>query len=322
MSRLSHPPVRLAIVSTPRTGTNWLQCLLGRLCAVTSLSPVNPRNVAWRSLPAECVLILHWRPTPDLMALLQAERFRVVTLARHPFDVLLSILHFALREATDGWLEGEGGGEQSILGQSPTSAAFLEYATGPRAAALLDVSAAWWQEPECVKVRYEDLIHDTSATLHRVVEALNLPCRQPIADAVACAALPQMRRRSAERAHHFWQGKPNLWRELLPVAVVEALAEAHADSLARLDYACRPAAALTPAIAQARWLELIGLTEAADADVATLQRALTQVKRDLEVTRSRLAALETVGPRTLNLARRLKQLATAITRCRPFAARE
>ena len=68
-------PLRLAIVSTPRTGNNWLQHLLSRVYNLPRLSPVNLPNVRWTELPAECVIILHWRRDPDVVARLNNERF-------------------------------------------------------------------------------------------------------------------------------------------------------------------------------------------------------------------------------------------------------
>jgi hypothetical protein len=53
------------------------------------------------------VLQLHWHRTPELFGrLLERHGFRVVSIARHPFDVLLSILQFvASQPSVDalGW---------------------------------------------------------------------------------------------------------------------------------------------------------------------------------------------------------------------------
>ena len=86
-------------------------------------------------------------------------------LARHPLDVLVSILHFASHEPqTARWLDGEGGDESSILGAEPASAAFLASATGPRARALLAVTPEWWPHGG-VAVRYEDAVGSPEAAL-------------------------------------------------------------------------------------------------------------------------------------------------------------
>lgn len=312
MSKEATHRVRVAIVGTPRTGNNWLQNVLSRLYAVQGLSPVTPDNVAWPNLPPECVLILHWGRTAELAQRLDKEGFRVVSLARHPLDVLLSILQFTLREPTDGWLQGEGGGEQAILGMAPTSAAFLNYACGPRARALLNVTCQWWQNPNCGRVRYEDLVAEPEKTLQRVLETLGWPGRCSVAEALAANSMTNLRQRFAEREHHFWQGRPGLWRELLPAVAAERIFRTHADLFTGLGYDCVANPTLTEEVAHDRWLALLQIEAGANAEVRVLQRALTQVKRDLEVARARLGILEEAGPLSWAVARGVKRVARIV----------
>jgi Sulfotransferase domain len=303
-------PIRLAIVSTPRSGNNWLQHLLSRAYDLPRLSPANLPNVRWDALPGECVLILHWRRDPTLLRLLAEHRFRVVSLARHPLDVLISILHFTLREMTDGWLQGEAGGERAILGMTPRSPAFVDYACGPRARALLDVSRDWWQAVDCVKVRYEDLVADPLSALRLVTGALGIEPRLPLEAAIAACTLTDLRGQFPERTHHFWQGQPGLWRRLLTVAEAERIASAQGDCFRALGYACDADAALTAADADEHWRTMLGVAADEDATLATLQNALFEVKRDLSQARIRLSELESLGPGALGLARSMKRWAT------------
>ena len=105
----------------------------------------------WENLPPEVVLQLHWRRDPGFVERLSAHGFRVVTVARHPLDVLISILHFCVYESeSEHWLLGAGGSEAGIYAAMPRSRAFVEYATGPRAAGLLAVTPDWWGQPGVV----------------------------------------------------------------------------------------------------------------------------------------------------------------------------
>ena len=62
----------------------------------------------WAALPPEVVLQIHWRRTPEFQAKLNEHGFHVVTVARHPLDVLISILHFCIYESeSEQWLLGE-----------------------------------------------------------------------------------------------------------------------------------------------------------------------------------------------------------------------
>ena len=136
--------LRVAIISTPRSGNTWLRHLLSRLYQAATIPFHSPIEIEWNKLPADCILQLHWHPEPSFLAHLESGGFRVVVLARHPLDVLISILHFALTDQTLRWLEGEGGNERPIFGAMPRSTAFTDYATGPRAKALLAISHEWY----------------------------------------------------------------------------------------------------------------------------------------------------------------------------------
>ena len=54
----------------------------------------------------------------------------------------------------------------------PRSRPFVEYATGPRAAALLAVTPDWWGRPDVVGVKYEDCVRDTEAELRRIESSI------------------------------------------------------------------------------------------------------------------------------------------------------
>jgi hypothetical protein len=304
---MANTAIRLAIVSTPRTGNNWLQHLLSRAYNLPRLSPVNLPNVHWDALPHECVIILHWRRDAELLRLLHEHRFRVLTLARHPLDVLISILHFTLREMTDGWLQGEAGNERAILGLTPRSPAFVDYCCGPRARALLEISREWWHDSACLKVRYEDLITDPLVEMRRLTRALGVEPRLPLEEAIAASTLNELRQQFPDRKYHFWQGQPGLWRNLLTSAETERIVATQADFFAAPAYLADADPMLTGTEADANWRTLTGIDADEDAALATLQTALFEVKRDLNRTRNQLAALEELGPTALNLARCIKQ---------------
>ena len=200
---------------------------------------------------------MHWRRTPALTRRLREGGFHVMTVVRHPLDVLLSVLQFCLHDdSTMGWLGGEAGDERPIRGAMPGSAAFLDYAVGPRAAALLAVGPDWAADPDCILVRYEELVADAPGELRRIAEALGEPDRRSAAEVAAAATLPAMRARTGV-AHHFWQGRPGLWRALLTAPSAGRIAEAHRDCFAALGYVCDPDPELTPAQADANWLKLV-----------------------------------------------------------------
>jgi Sulfotransferase domain len=249
--------VRLAVMSSPRSGGTWLRLLLEGIYAVPGLSVPNPAALDWQSLPSECVLHMHWHRTPALARMLDDEGFRVVSVIRHPLDLLVSVLQFCLHDDSPlQWLGGENGDERSIRGVLPNSPAFIRYACGPRAAALMDVNREWRPAPGALQVRYEELVADTPRGLRRIEATLGKPTRRPAAAVAADATIPQLRKRTGV-AHHFWQGRPGLWKQLLTAPAAERIALAHSLYCAELRYACHPDLGLTAAQADANWLALV-----------------------------------------------------------------
>ena len=145
---------------------------------------------------------------------------------RHPFDVLISILQYATHvHDTHLWLAGEGGDESAIRGLDPNHPGFLDYATGPRAKALLAVSPAVARCAGAVSVRYEDLVGGRSPALGLSPGALGQP---PVVDwESALAANTMAELRKTHGFGHIWKGRPGLWRLLLTPDSAAALAEAH-----------------------------------------------------------------------------------------------
>jgi hypothetical protein len=248
---LERSTLRLAVVSTPRVGNMWLRRQLVALFGLEERSAHTPDEVCWESLPDACVLQLHWPRTRHFARTLEQHGFRVLVVARHPLDVLLSILHFAAHEPeTNRWLDGAFGGERSIVGVDPSSGAFRAYATGRRARALIDVSSQWW-ERGLVSIRYEDLVAEPAVELGRIVDALGVTPSLPPKAVAGVVTFGSLREEAVNQ--HFWQGRPNHRRELLPPEVATELARPYRRVLGRLGYDVQPDPRLSHEEAAALW---------------------------------------------------------------------
>jgi hypothetical protein len=286
-------PLRVAIVSTPRSGNTWLWHLLTTAYDIPGVAVHNPIELDWRGLPPACVLQVHWRLIPSFVARLQEHGFRVVVMGRHPLDVLISILHFALHDfATARWLEGEDGNERGIFGAMPRSDAFRDYATGPRAAALLSVSSEWWHVPGVLQVRYEDLNASPHAELERIIGGLGVPPVKPAAEAVEATTIPKLRVRW-QNNHYFWKGKTSLWRSLLTAGDVDAITPTLKRFLTTVGYELNPDPELNPSQADANWLKLVWADLVEDLhNLANTQRALRTSEKTLDEVRARCGELQ------------------------------
>jgi hypothetical protein len=257
--------LRLAIVSTPRSGNTWLRHLLSSAFTMHEIDRHRPSEVPWDELPPRCVLQIHWLREQAFIDLLDRHRFRAIALARHPLDMLISLLHWVVRcpHPRSVWtdnpaLDGERGTEVPLLDASPTSEEFLSWACSPRAEALLSVSLDWWDAPGAIRVRYEELVRSTEAELLRIADELQIePSRAP-AEVVAANSMDRLRERRTEPTQHYWQGRPGLWRRLLPAAEARRIAAAQPRSFARFGYDCDPDEQLSRNAADALWRELIG----------------------------------------------------------------
>ena len=137
--------LRLALVSTPRSGNTWLRNMLAATLDLHEYAAHNPCALDWEALPQRLILQLHWHRDEAFLTLLRDHGFRVVVISRHPLDILISLLTYVQHgRETAAWIDGLAGNESDLDGASPLDAGFLNYATGDRARALLNVGTQWW----------------------------------------------------------------------------------------------------------------------------------------------------------------------------------
>lgn len=271
--------VRLAIVSTPRSGNCWLRHMLARTLELSEIIVHLPSEIPWDCLPPRAIVQLHWLPDDEFRGSLERHGFKVVVLARHPLDVLISVLAFSQHDdSTLRWLAGAGGDERCIAGVEPLSERFLTYATSSRAKALLGVSTSWWNEPLAIPMRYEDLMLDPAQELESLVARLEVAPRRPPAEVAAQSQPEDMRQQNVHMLFHVWRAQGSLWRQFLPQAAARRIFAEHTEVFEMLGYACDPD-------------ETLGDSEASQAwqrhDAAAVKRHLHGVKNTLITVQAR-----------------------------------
>ena len=247
-------PIKLAIISSPRSGNTWMRHLLKTAYDLEEIAVHTPQELFIQELPEQLVAQIHWLPEKTFCDSLTRQAIKVISIARHPLDTLLSIWHFIQHEPnTVLWLDGAGKIDLELAGKSPTSAEFLNYARGEGAKALLEVTEQWWQLPETLCVRYEDMVANPHQTLSQIFQFIE---QEPILPIPEILQLNTLARFQATPNHHAWQGRPGLWRELIPASTAIAIYEAHCDLFKTLDYVCDPDWDLSDSEATMRWEEI------------------------------------------------------------------
>jgi len=249
--------LRLAVIATPRSGHTWLRLMIQQALELEALPAHHPDECPWQDLPQRFLLAVHWRRTHEFEERLADHGFRIIGIHRHPLDTLISILHSSLHDVqSHRWLNGEGGNEDGIVGAMPRSQAFLDYAVGPRATALLGVNLQWHNHPNRYNICYEDLVRRTEDTLTGLFAWLGVTPRRETGAVVANHTLAALK--ELHRGHgHFWKGQPGLWRSLLCRPESDLIARAQLQSFQRFGYLCDSDPDLTPAQADHNWVNLI-----------------------------------------------------------------
>lgn len=243
--------IRFAIISSPRSGNTWVRNTLGSALRVPTYAEHHFSDFS--QLEGSLGIQIHWPREQEFISFLSENSFMPIVVSRHPLDIFCSMMHFIRHEPeTSRWLGGKVDIPPDLKHHSPASAAFLDYATSTGAEHLLSVTHGWWQDPAAMKLRYEDAVSEGAVAFARSLQRLGLvesDFAAPLVDnnLAAFQATPN---------HHGWQGKPGLWKEIIPRDAAGAIYERHRRVFDTLQYAIDGASASVED-ARARWQQLV-----------------------------------------------------------------
>lgn len=241
---------RIAVVSSPRSGNTWVRQVIAGALGWTELAVHNYTDIV-EPMPDKCILQIHWYREPNFQRWLDLNSFSVLTVARHPLDILVSVLNYLHFVPETRWLEGNTGLPGNLQGKSPCSKEFLEYALSMGAEDLLAITYQWWQDKRSIRVRYEDALNDPELILGALVSQLggDSSAVRPLLDQLAISNM------QAVKYRHVWQGKAGLWRRLVVPADARAIYHRHRRVFDTLGYKL-DAYWLTRSSAEANWRSL------------------------------------------------------------------
>lgn len=181
------------------------------------------------------------------MAWLHHNGLRVLTIARHPLDVLLSAVRYS-RGAPDvrQWLDGATGLPADIPGSG--SQEFLDYCLSEGAERLLSVTAEWWEYPPIIRLRYEEVVRAPYQALGSVLVSLG-GSDELLGQMLRKLSIARMRNTPNR---HGWRGEPGHWTSLVASTDAEAIQRRHAAVFETLGYDVPPYV-LSRTVAQRNW---------------------------------------------------------------------
>ncbi|MDX2202121.1 MAG: sulfotransferase domain-containing protein [Hyphomicrobiaceae bacterium] len=222
---------RLAIISSPRSGNSWTRSVIAKGLRIPELAVHDYADL--QALPDRCVVQVHWYREPHFQRFLASERFAVLTLARHPLDVLLSVLHFVQHEPeTSKWLLGNCEIPAALQHHGPTSDTFLDYCLSWGAENLLSITYQWWHDKDAIKARYEDLVRQPADGFAGIAAALGESADR-LSEALAQRNLEHFQ---ATPNKHGWRGIPNHWQTMIPRSFADQIRDRHARVFDCLGY--------------------------------------------------------------------------------------
>lgn len=226
----------IAVAATPRVGGTVISTALGKLLNVPRIADNNFDMIDINTLSSQTVVHTHLTQR-QFKQLGLAVPSRAITVARNPVDTLISAFTFSQRSRTCVyWQHGKVFQKPlQFAGKDIKSKAFLDWATGPKATALLSVSPSWWNEA-AVSVKYEDFINKPTSFLKTILQSLN-PQAQPDEQNIEKVASELDRNFLKEtKNQHRWNGGVNYGEALLSTESVNAIKEAHSDIFSTLSY--------------------------------------------------------------------------------------
>jgi Sulfotransferase domain len=236
MMENSNTPLKLAILSTPRTGNTWIRHVLGSSLNLNQHAVHNYQEIA-EPLNQRTLVATHWPREPHFQKWLNDRDFIKLTIARNPFDVFVSVLHFARKEPqVHRWLEGNVEIPASFLHVSPASKEFLEYCLSFGAENLLSITYQWWFEPKVIQLRYEDCVANPKKEFGTVIEQLGGDASN-LDKHLEPVSLENMKKHAN---NHGWKATPEHYKKFIPPLNAWKIYQRHKQVFKTLGYDFKP----------------------------------------------------------------------------------
>jgi hypothetical protein len=242
--------MRIVIVSAPRSGNHWIECLLGTIYELHRMGgrdkPEATRPQAVRQwlrnggFPDGSHFHLHCRFSRKVCNIFEAVPAHLVTVVRDPYDVFVSYYYWTQQRVLMHREHGARRPRHRMVGRpldDPEVLAFLADPKGFRT--NLTTANSWLHSGRAIVVRYEDLHQCPIEALTRVTDQIAPVEPDRIVAAIEACRAENMRQKSAMMAWNVRVAKVGDSRERLSEAHLAIFRENHADLIRSLGYEVR-----------------------------------------------------------------------------------
>jgi hypothetical protein len=248
--------VRILVVSSPRSGTHWIKCLLGTIYELkTASGSKKPEATTAKAVQAWAqaggfhdgwIMHMHRGFGAKFCDVVEAVPAHLVTVVRDPYDVFVSYYYWTQQKklSTDR-KKTERRPRESMVGKALDDPAVLAFLADPKGFGNRITDAnGWLHSGRAIAVRYEDLHHCAIEALTRVTEQIAPVERGQIEAAIEACHAEKMRQKSPSTAGHGprWTvrvAKVGDSRERLAEAHLAIFRERYADLIRSLGYEVR-----------------------------------------------------------------------------------
>lgn len=212
------PALKVFLGATPKTGNVWLKTLLAEAYGLRVVEVSEfPDESSLHRLGTGWIAHQHFSPSERLLELFRQENVVVITVLRHPGDVLVSLRSF-LGNLDNAFQRDDRAATMLDDGENFGPAA-LEYVRNDFAAQV-NLSLLWWKTG-ATPVRYESLRKDPLNTLRSLTPLLGPVPDSRLQAAIALSNIGRLRQKTGKTAFHFRAGRSGDWRKLLTPEIIE-----------------------------------------------------------------------------------------------------
>jgi Sulfotransferase domain len=242
--------MRIVVISPPRSGNHWIECLLGSIYQLQHFGGAKKpettkvRDVkAWvdaGGFPEDTIFHLHCRFRPKLCDVIESVPAHIVTIARDPYDAFVSRYFWTQHRSPVDVEKAKSRPRQALVGkllEDPEVLDFLEDDNG--FGSHVRHSLEWVKSGRAIVVRYEDLHQTPQETLKLLTDHLKPVNLSRLDDAIVECSADRMRAQSATMAWNVRAAKVGDSKDKLSAPQLEVLRDKYADLIRDLGYDVR-----------------------------------------------------------------------------------